>query len=499
MTTLDAALAEVEPGALAPTVAGALADSARFVGLFATRGDGGGLRLVAVVADGPALKLLASDLPEGRYDYPALSPVVPAAFWYERQLHDLFGVVPIGHPRLDPLVFPLKGDGPDRPRPGLSGPRDRLDPDTSAMRGNVEGEGVFTIPYGPVRSGVFETVEFLVETFGEDIPQVRVRPHLKHRGVAHRFGGLTLDDGVALAERVEGTTSVAHAVAFATALESLAGVAVPARAGYQRLVHAELERIANHLDSMVRHTEGAGQAVAHARLSWAKERILRLAAALCGHRFGRGLVRPGGTTGPPLLSPAAALERLNAIEQELSRDLRSLMTTPSFLDRLRSTGPVPAETATSHGAVGPVGRGSGCGPDVRLYRPYGAYQEISTNPVVEHRDGDALARQWVRTEEIAGSFELAAAALERLEKTPEGPWSVPLGPLEGSGMSSVESPQGELVYLIEVACGRLEHVSVRTASFHNFALFGSAFRGDIFTDFVFIEASFGVNLAGVAG
>ena len=62
-------------------------------------------------------------------------------------------------------------------------------------------------------------------------------------------------------------------------------------------MHAELERIAAHLDSVVRHTEGAGQAVGYARMSRHKEEVLRLRAKLCGHRFGRGVVVPGGVTG----------------------------------------------------------------------------------------------------------------------------------------------------------------------------------------------------------
>jgi formate hydrogenlyase subunit 5 len=174
------------------------------------------------------------------------------------------------------------------------------------------------------------------------------------------------------------------------------------------------------------------------------------------------------------------------------------MTTPSFLDRLRATGPIPAAEARAHGAVGPVGRASGTGADTRLARPYGAYRTLRPRPVGDRDDGDALARQWVRVEEIAASFDLVARGLEQLAGA-KGPWSVPVPAADGTAVSSVESPQGELVYLLDTAGGRVANVQVRTASFHNFALFSSAFRGDIFTDFVFIEASFAVNLAGVAG
>jgi formate hydrogenlyase subunit 5 len=499
MTTTSGTTDRVQPKDLAATVAALVAAGGRFIFLAATPAPERGTLLQAIVAEPSGqIVIRAAELAAGDDHYPSLTPLVPGAFWYEREIHDLFGLVPDGHPRLDPLVFPVKDTGTDRARPGHPDSDGPVDPDTSALAGHVEGEGVFTIPYGPVRSGVFETVEYLVETFGEDIPRVRVRPYLKHRGIARRFTGMTLLDAVAMAERVEGTMSAAHAAAFCQAVETLAGVEPPPAAQYQRVVHAELERAANHLDSTIRHTEGAGQAVAHARLGWEKERILRLQAQLCGHRFARGVIVPGGTTGPPKVAAADALEQLNTIRTDVARDLRTLMTTPSFLDRLRTTGPITPEEARAHGAVGPVGRASGVGPDARRARAYGAYHNLAFPPLEERSAADALARQWVRVEEISGAFDLAAQALDHLADGPGGPWSVPVPPVEGAGFGMVESPQGELVYLLHCADGRVASAAVRTASFHNFALFSASFKGDIFTDFVFIEASFGVNLAGVA-
>ena len=87
------------------------------------------------------------------------------------------------------------------------------------------------MPLGPVRSGVFESIEFLIETPGEDIPHLNIRPHYKHRGIAKRFEGLPLADGVLVAERVEGIASVAHALAFAHAAETLAEVSSAAAGG----------------------------------------------------------------------------------------------------------------------------------------------------------------------------------------------------------------------------------------------------------------------------
>jgi formate hydrogenlyase subunit 5 len=483
---------------LAARVAAAGRAGARFAALLPLGRPDGSLCLRAVMAWPGRYELEEEVLAPSVHAYPALTPGTPGATWYEREVHDLYGVTPLGHPRLDPLVLPL-APGSCLPRPGAAVEVGCLDPSEEPLPGHVSGEGLFTIPYGPVRSGVFEAIQYLVETTGEEIPHLRTRVYHKHRGLSQRFCGLSLDDGVLLAERVEGTTSVAQASAFCQALEGLAGIEVPPRAGLSRVLHAELERVANHLDSMVRHTEGAGQAVAYARLSLHKERVLRLQARLCGHRFGRGVVVPGGVSGPPRVGTAEALADLARIEKGATADIRLLMETPSFLDRLRGTGVLPPEVAAAHGAIGPIGRASGLAEDLRAARPYGAYPCLAVEPAEPHERGDALARQEVRVVEVARSFALARQALDGLAGAGDGCWRVPADPPDGTALGWAEAPQGELLYLVEVEDGHLRAARPRCPAFHNLALFAQAFRGDIYTDFVFIEASFGLSVAGVAG
>jgi Ni,Fe-hydrogenase III large subunit len=364
------------------------------------------------------------------------------------------------------------------------------------------GEGVFTISYGPVRSGVFESVEYLVETPGEDIPSLSVRPSYKHRGVEKGFEGLSVEDGVLLSERYEGVASVAHALAFCGAVEQIGNVAVPLQAGYVRVIHAELERVANHLDSAIRHVEAAGQAVAFSRLTYHKERVQRLRARLCGSRFGRGVVVAGGVSGPPELRAAQLHPLLEELEHDIRADLKLLMNTPSFLDRLRGTGVLSEATVVEFGALGPLARASGVAEDVRFSRPYGAYGQLGHGPLEVSAHGDALARQRVRVQEIDGAFALLRSALEELSELGEpfeGRWSAPLPVASGEAFGWSEAPQGEILTWVQLRDGVLTRVKPRSASFHNLALFSLAFPKDILTDFAFIEASFGLSLAGVAG
>ena len=113
------------------------------------------------------------------------------------------------------------------PRPGAPGAPEVIEPDEHSLPRHVVGPGLFTIPHGPVRSGVMESIEYLVETPGEDIPHLNIRVFYKHRGIEKRFEGLTPADGVLLAERTEGVASVAHALAYCHAIERMAAPGCP--------------------------------------------------------------------------------------------------------------------------------------------------------------------------------------------------------------------------------------------------------------------------------
>jgi formate hydrogenlyase subunit 5 len=493
--TVDPSM-QIEDSAFVARVTAHISEGARFCGLFASA-QGDDTRLRCVLAQNGDLLYQDTVIPAGIGEFPSLTPEVPAAAWYEREIHDLFGLAPVDHPRPDPLVLPLE-PGEAFPRPGSGRHRGAVVLDTRPLPAHLFGEGVFTIPYGPVRSGVFESIEYLVETPGEDIPHLRTRVFHKHRGVECRFEGLSLDDGVLLAERAEGVASVAHALAFCQALERIAEVEVPDGAAVVRVIHAEFERVANHLDSTIRHTEAAGQAVAYARLSLHKERILRLRGRLSGSRFGRGVIVPGGVDGPLRLGASEIFAEIDRIEGGIRLDLRLLLATPSFVDRLRATGVIPRELAISYALLGPVARGSGQMEDVRFARPYAAYGRLGHQLLDAEEDGDALARQRVRNEEIAGAFHLIRQAIDRLSGLASSEWRRPLGTVHGEALGWAEAPQGEVLYLVAAEEGRLVRVKPRSASFHNLAAFHAAFPKDILTDFAFIEASFGLSIAGAA-
>jgi formate hydrogenlyase subunit 5 len=464
--------------ALWDALAARLTREERFAGLSAARSEQA-VTLTAHIAVPGGIDTLEAVLPPGADSYPALTPRIGAAFWYERVIHDQAGIVPEGHPRLAPLI-----------KPG--------DPEEHTLPRHVAGYGLFTIPHGPVRSGVFESMEYLVETPGEAIPHLNMRIFYKHRGIAARFPGRTVADGALLAERAEGIASVAHALAFCHAIETIADCEIPREAALTRVIHAELERIANHLDVAVKLADAAGLAVATARFALHKERVLRLISDLCGSRFGRGVVVPGGVSAFPRKRPAEILAGLGRLEKQVTADARTLMATSSFLDRLRGTGPLLPDRAREHGALGPIGKASGYSDDARLARPYDAYPMLAAEPVGAHSAGDAMARLRVRFEEVDQALRLIRQAAEEFPERPRLTPQASCDPPDGRAVGWAEAPQGEVLYDVTVEDGSIARCQPRSASFHNLVLMHEVFAGDILTDFPFIEASFGLSVAGAA-
>ena len=457
----------------------------RLMMLFVAGGDSDARELRAVVHSGDAVIVLRAPLDGNAY--PAVTPRVPAAHWFEREIHDLFAIVPEGHPRLEPLVRHPADEGevrlPEEPEMRLE--------HRGAER--LAGPGVFAIPYGPVRSGVFESAQFLVQTGGEDVAYCAQRLFFKRRGCERRICEVPLDQAVLVAERVSGTSSVAHALAFSHALESLAETEAPPRAQAIRRILAELERLYNHLEVTVRECEDASLAVAQAQFAVLKERLHRLAAAVAGNRYLRGVVVPGGSR---IDLDTGAIDLIGSTlagwEREWRRVLSVLLRTDSFLDRLVSTGPLSGQDAHDFGCVGPVARGSGIDVDTRRDLPYDGYPAFE---VASHSDGDAMARMEVRFQEVDASLELIREAVGSL-----GPGPVRSAPgrfTRETALGACESARGETLYWLEAGGERtVSFCKLRAASFVNFGVFNRLFDAQVLTDFSFIEHSLGLSPAG---
>ena len=359
----------------------------------------------------------------------------------------------------------------------------------------TQGRGVFTVPFGPVRSGVVESMLYDIATAGEDMLAVVPRTGFKRRGLELRLCEVPVAAVGVVGERIAGVFSVAGALAVCQAVENAAGVEVSAEAQAIRGILAELERVHNHCDSIMKLCDDASLAVGTAQMGILKERVLRLLAGLTGHRYGRAVVVPGGVSRG--LGPHPDLgEALRGLARDSVRVHSLLLDTGSFLDRLERTGALTTSDAAALGASGPVARGSHLPWDARVERPYGPYRGWPVTASVMS-GGDVMARFEVRVAELRASLQwiLDLVGEVNVEVAPQpSPVPVAAGAL---GLGWVEAPEGEWIVVVEGGVdGRLAQARVRPASLLNFGCFRRACEGWVLTDFAFIEHSFGLSVAG---
>jgi len=423
--------------------------------------------------------------------YPSLTPEVPSANWYEREMMEMSGIVPLDHPDPRPLhlhewprhVHPLSRSFDVATKVPLTG-------EAHHYR-KVEGDGILEVPVGPVHAGVIEPGHFRFSTAGEPILNLEVRLGYVHRGVEKALEGCPPNRALRLVERISGDNGVAHALAFCQALE--ANGPVPERAQLLRCIYAEMERIYNHLGDIGGMATDVAFAVPAAEAAVLRERMLRLNVKLTGHRLLWGSVAIGGAArdlgdDKKDLLEGAMVDLGLAFEPLVD----SLKTSPSFLDRVETTGTLTLPMAKDLRATGPVARASGWDRDTRRDFPYGAYGRLGFLVPVR-REGDVLARLNVKVEEVRESISMVKQCLDHLR---EGQLRCEVPLPEGFGLGLVEAPRGELAHCVHLKEGRIIRYKVRDPSFCNWPTMERAVLGNIVPDFPLINKSYNLSYAG---
>ena len=251
-------------------------DGARIVAMFGHRTPNeNATRLFAVLADTNAgmLSLSSTDVAE---KYPALTLDCPQAHWFEREIAEQCAVLPEGHPWLKPIRFQSS-----RP-PGV----------TNFFQ--VEGEEIHEVAVGPVHAGVIEPGHFRFQCHGEDVLHLEIALGYQHRGVERALIGGPNKRTIHYMETLAGDTTIGHATAYCQAVEALSNCQPPARAQALRGVALELERLANHAGDLGALAGDVGYLPTASFCGRIRGDFLNITALLCGSRFGRGFVRPGG-------------------------------------------------------------------------------------------------------------------------------------------------------------------------------------------------------------
>jgi Ni,Fe-hydrogenase III large subunit len=473
------------------TIVDSVNNGQRIAALFGdATSSSGNVDLYAILADGARGMLYAAMTTLNANCFPSMAPECPQVDLFERELAEQYGVRPEGHPRFKPVRFHASyraGHDAWGRKPGEA----PVIGSTDFYR--LDGEEVHEVAVGPVHAGIIEPGHFRFQCHGEQVFHLEISLGFQHRGVERTLKGSPNKRTVHTVETVAGDTSIGHALAYCQAVEALAGCQVPIRADVLRGVALELERLANHTGDLGALANDVGFLPTASYCGRIRGDFLNLTALVCGSRFGRGWVRPGGVTFDLEGSRVQQLlERLQAACRDVENAANLLWSSASVQARFEGTGIIDRETCLALGLVEPAARACGVERDARLEFPSGIFR-FAQIPTSTWNTGDVFARAFVRWLEIQRS---ATFIQEQLRALPDGPIRNEVRPLPPDHLvvALVEGWRGEICHVaLTDAQGRFSRYKIVDPSFHNWPGLAMAMRDQQISDFPLCNKSFNLS------
>jgi NADH-quinone oxidoreductase subunit D len=313
-----------------------------------------------------------------------------------------------------------------------------------------------------------------------------------HRGIEKMCENRTYLQIVPLTDRLDYVGSMYANWAYCRAVERLAGIRVPERAEYIRVIVCELQRIASHMMGVGASGADTGAFTAFVYCFDVRERIVELFEELCGARLTYNYVRPGGVSAD---LPEGWIEHCRAVVAAIPERLSELddLFFGNYIaqGRMRGIGVLSADDAVAWGATGPVARASGVPFDIRKNDPYSVYPRIDFDvPVGEN--GDSFDRGRVKLMECLESCRIIEQALAQIEPGPVKASGIPrlIRPRPGEAYDHIESARGSLgVYLVSDGSPRPYRMKVRSPAFCNLQLLSRLAVGHTVSDLVVVLGS----------
>ncbi len=478
------------PDAFSQRISEKCAGGWRLLALFALPASTGTTEIVSILSSTAAQKLDAFRcVPVS--EYPSATPSCPQAHLFERELFESWGICPVGHPWLKPVRFCPPVSDPLGNRPGPA----------ETVYFKTEGREVHEVAVGPVHAGIIEPGHFRFQCHGEEVFHLEIQLGFQHRSAERLLLSASPVRFLNLIENIAGDTCIGHATAYSSLMERMHGIRTTRRAAKLRRLALELERLANH----TRDLGAIGGDTGFLPTSSWNGRItgdfLNITAELCGSRFGRNLVCPGGVRWDVDSHQAKLLiKRLRSAYRDARGAVDVMLSSGSVLARLTGTGTVKHGDAIALGLVGIAAKSCGIAMDARVDW---SLEECEGNAIRirTHTSGDVLARTLVRSDELDDSATDAEETLRYLSSTSgEEACRITLPetlPPHKLAVSLVEGWRGEICHAgITGSDGRWLAYKIVDPSFHNWIGLAMALRGEQISDFPLCNKSFNLSYCG---
>ncbi len=480
----------------------------------------------------PARMRLKTELHGETPSAESITDLWPSADWYEREVYDMFGVGFEGHPRLERIIMPHDWEGhplrkthPGRatemPAYTYDDARKRQSRDAGHFLTLEDPEEEILLNIGPHHTATHGLLRFIARMRGEEILEMDADIGYHHRAVEKIGERQTWHQFIPYTDRVDYMAGAANNLPYVMAVEKLAGITVPERAQYVRVMLSEFFRLSNHLAfaGIFAHELGAMTPTFYTFRE--REMILDIVETITGGRLHPSWFRIGGLAADLPDGWKAMVDAFVKIFPDRMKEYESLITgNPIIKARARGVGRLSLDDAMDWGVTGPNLRASGLAWDLRKKFPYSGYDQFDFD-IPTAAEGDVYARYLVRVEEMRQSLKIIQQAADRMPGgryvTEDYRYAVPnrkdmlhdieslihhfinvtRGPRipRGEAFASCEVPRGEQgYYVVSDGLGYAYRMRVKGPSFTIVQSIPKIARGMMYPDFIALLGSMDYTL-----
>ncbi|HLO60409.1 MAG TPA: NADH-quinone oxidoreductase subunit C/D [Bacteroidales bacterium] len=394
-------------------------------------------------------------------EYPSIKSITdiwPSANWYEREVYDMYGISFTGHPNLRRILLPATWNGHplrkeyaaratewgpyvlnDQIRQ-ISDADLKFNPADFGLSTGTEESDYMFLNIGPQHPGTHGLLRLILQLDGEDIVEVVPDIGFHHRGAEKMGERQSWHTFIPYTDRIDYLGGVLNNMAYLLSVEKIAGIEVPDRAKFIRIMMSELFRIGSHLVWFGTYAQDLGQMSPVFYAFNDRERMYDIVGAVTGGRMHPSWFRIGGVAHDlPDGWEKLVGDFIEYFPKRIREFEKETIKNRIFKARTIGIGAYTAEEAIEWGVTGPGLRSTGVSWDYRKTRPYSGFENFDFDVPIG-KNGDCYDRSTVRIEEMRQSLRIIKQCLDNMPSgsyKSDHPLTTP--PLKDKTMKDIET------------------------------------------------------------